>query len=206
MASKDYNYFNAFHRLSEYSVNSAELLCEIFENYDCSKAKENIENMHTFEHNADVDKHEIMHRLAKEFITPIEREDIMQLCSEIDDVTDAVEDVFIRMYMFNVQDMRPDAVQFAGIILKCVKAVKQVLKEFPNYKKSTELQNIIIEVNRLEEEGDTLYTQAVHTLFAQEKDAVLIFAWKEVYDNLEKCCDACEHVANVVESIIMKNS
>lgn len=204
--NKDFNYFEAFHRLSGYSVSAAKLLCEIFENYDCTKAQVNINNMHTYEHSADVDKHEIMHRLVKEFITPIEREDIIELCGEIDDVTDAVEDVYIRMYMFNIQKMRPEAVEFAAIIIKCVNAVQQVLKEFSNYKKSTALQDIIIEVNRLEEEGDALYTQAVHKLFTQEKDAVLILAWKEIFDNLEKCCDACEHVANVVEGIVMKNS
>lgn len=201
-----YNYFNGFVHMLGYSHDASTLLCEICENYDLSKAEENIQKMHEFEHDADVEKHELMNHLVKEFITPIEREDIIQLCGEIDDVTDAVEDVLLRLYMFNVTEMREDAVRFCKIIAQCITALRIVLQEFSNFKKSHTLQQQIIEVNRLEEEGDSIYSKAMYKLFHEETDAVKILSWKEVYDNLEKCCDACEHVANLVEGVVMKNT
>ena len=140
------------------------------------------------------------------FRSPIEREDIMQLATSIDDLTDAIEDVLLRLYMFNIQTIRSDAVEFVGVIARCCTALKDAVDEFRDFRKSETLRDKIIEINRLEEDGDALYTAAMHRLYAEEKDAVSVVAWTTLYDRLEKCCDRCEDIADAIESVVLKNS
>ena len=151
-------------------------------------------------------KHEMMAVLVKAFITPIEREDIILLSQSIDEVTDKIEDVLIRIYINNVQQIRPEALAFIKVIIRCCEALKEVMEEFADFRKSKTLHGLIIEINALEEEGDRLFIESMRRLHAEVTDPIEIIAWREIYVYLEKCCDACEHVADVVESVIMKNT
>lgn len=207
MASKrEFDYFNMFVRAVDYSCKAAAMLKETFENYDPDALSGKIKEMHVIEHAADIAKHDMMSQLARAFITPIEREDIMELAQQIDDVTDAIEDVLMRTYMFNILSIRPEALEFTQVIVKCCNAMKDAMMELHNFRKSGSIHENIVEINRLEEDGDSLYTKAVHKLFLTIREPVELIAWRELFDRLEKCCDACEHVANAVESVIMKNS
>lgn len=207
MARKnDFDYFDGFIKLAEYSYEAAKLLDETLQNFDTDTLQEKMKIMHEIEHEADLEGHEITRRLAKEFITPIEREDIIMLIHEIDDVTDCIEDVLLHMYMYNVKEIPVDVVKFSKIILSACKELIDTFKEFKNFKKSKEIHTKIIRINRLEEEGDNLYTESVRKLHVTRHDAIEIVTWTIAYNRLEKCCDACEEAANVVESIIMKNS
>ena len=147
-----------------------------------------------------------MSELARAFITPIEREDILELMQELDDVTDDIEDVLIRTYIFHILSIREDALRFADIISRCCGEMLKMMKEFRDFRKSKTIHEMIVAINDLEEEGDRLYTEAVRRLFMHSKDPIELMVWREIFDRMEKCCDACEHVANIVESIIMKNS
>ena len=147
-----------------------------------------------------------MSNLLHEFITPIEREDIVSLADSIDSVTDAIEDVLIRLYIFNIKGLRLESLAFADVILNCCNALKNAVDEMKNYKRSTTIKSLIIEVNRLEEEGDKLYITAVRDLFLNSKDTIEIVSWREAFEHFEKCCDACEDVADIIETVIMKNS
>ena len=206
MAGKRNDYYDTFVKLVDYSCQASTYLHESLQNFDPKMLKERMKNIHHIEHDADEDKHAMMKKLAKEFITPIEREDIIQLAQEIDEVTDTVEDVLIRVYMYNVSEVRPEALKLTEVIVKCCKALKLAMEEFHNFKKSETIQQSIIEVNRLEEEGDNLYIEAVRNLYSTSQNHVEIMGWSKVFDRLENCCDACEHVANVVEGVVMKNS
>ncbi len=207
MAKKDNNYyFDSFARGIEFSNRAAKLLQEIFASFDAANVQAHLDEMHTIEHTADSVKHEMRERLMKEFLPPIEREDIMDLSHTIDDVTDSVEDILRGMYMYNITELREDAKVFADVILRCCAAMAEMAAELPNFKKSAAIQSKIVEINALEEDGDRLYVEAMHRLYAEEKDAVKILAWTTMYDRLEKCCDCCEDVADLVEQIIMKNS
>lgn len=201
-----YNYFDMFVRLVDYSCRSAQMLYETLEHFELDDLSTKLEEMHTIEHAADVDKHDMMNKLAREFITPIEREDIIQLAQEIDNVTDAIEDVLIRIYMFNLQALRPEALDFSDKIVSCCNALREATNDFHNFRKSPTIKNNIIEVNRLEEEADALFTDAVRSLYTTCKDPIQVVAWTQTFNRFEKCCDACEHVANILESIIMKNT
>lgn len=201
------NYFDMFVELVDFNCQAAINLHATLNNYDVDSLKEKMEFLHKIEHGADMRKHELLRLLAAEFIPPIERDDIVSLANEIDNVTDAIEDVLMRMYMFNLPSIREDALNFSTLIVKCCESLKRAMEEFRNFKKSTLIHNYIIEVNGLEEEADTLYCESVHRLFS-EKDLnpVEVFGWSQTFDRLEKCCDSCEHVCTVVEGVIMTNS
>jgi len=202
----NYNYFDTFIKLSNYCCLAAKMLDETLENFKIEDLQEKMELMHDIEHNADLEGHDMMRKLFHEFITPIDREDIVSLSHEIDNITDSIEDVLLRLYMYNIPKVRSEALEFSKIIVKSCEELKIVLEEFHNFKKSTEMHKGIILINKLEEEGDNLYTRAVRRLHMTSTDPIEIMTWTEVINRLEKCCDACENTANVVESIIMKNS
>ena len=205
MAGKN-NYYNMFVNLVEYSCKAAHYLHDSLENYDPNAVADKVKEIHVIEHAADSEKHDLMQKLVHEFITPIEREDIIELAQEIDEVTDTIEDVLMRFYMFCIVTPREEALAFSSVIVQCCDGLKQAMEELHNFHKSTTIHDYIVEVNKLEEDGDKLYMDAVHTLYATSKDPVEIMTWVEMFDRFEKCCDACEHVANEIESIIMKNS
>jgi predicted phosphate transport protein (TIGR00153 family) len=207
MARKsDYNYFDAFANLSKFSYDLAISLNETLKNFDPKFITGKVTEAHAIEHNADIAKHDIMNRLVKEFLPPIEREDITSLTQEIDDVTDSVEDVLIYIDMFNIQSIRPEILKFTQLITQCCKAMDEALEEFKNFKSSKKLRDKIIEINRLEEDGDALYVDSMRNLYHTSKDPIELMCWTEVLHRLEKCCDNCEDVANIIESIVMKNS
>lgn len=206
MGKRQHNYYAMLKELVEYSAKAAVNLQEVLQNYDVQKLPERMDYMHSIEHAADQAKHEMTDLLVKEFITPIDREDIIALGQEIDNITDAVEDVLLRLYMFNVQMIRPDAFRFAELISACCTELIKVMSEFENYKKSSVIQSSIVEVNRLEEEGDQLYTKAIRSLYTSSYSPTEIYAWTAIFDHMEKCCDACEHTSEGVQMVIMKNS
>ncbi len=205
-SKRDFNYFEAFVQLVDYSCQSAEILDTSLKRFDHQGLAEMMTNLHGIEHAADMGKHDMMNRLAREFISPIEREDIIELGQEIDNVTDSIEDVLMGIYMYNIQVIRPEALDFVDVIVQCCNALKKTMEDFQNFRKSTTIHDSIVEINRLEEVGDRLYTEAVRSLYLNCQDPIETVSWTEIFDRLESCCDACEHVANVVESIIMKNT
>lgn len=206
MAKKEYNYYEKFVELVEFSLNSALILKDTLDNFNPRVMDKKLKEMHTIEHSADLAKHEMMQRLATEFIAPIEREDIIQLSQDIDDITDAIEDVLIKMHMYNITRVKPEAAKFTQLICNCCSALKTAMQEFHNFKKSTTLKEKLIEVNRLEEAGDALYYDTVHQLFSNSTDPIELFIWSDIFSRFEKCADACEHAADTIESVVMKNS
>lgn len=206
MARKNSPYFASFITLTQLSGKAADYLQTVLQNFKPENLQDEMKSLHSIEHAADVEKHEMMKKLAKEFVTPIEREDIILLANELDEVTDKIEDVLLRIYMYNINEIRPEALQFVDVIVRCCSALESAMVEFPNFHKSTSLHQAIIEVNTMEEEGDALYIESMRNLFAGTNDPITVMGWSETFDKLEECCDACEHVANVMESVIMKNS
>ncbi len=207
MARKnEYNYFEAFANLSKFSFNSAEILHKTLANFSAAELPAKVKEMHHIEHSADLAKHEIMDHLVREFLPPIEREDISSLSQEIDDVTDSVEDVLQFINMFNIQNIRPEILKFTDLIVKCCKSMDEALVEFKHFRNSKTLKDKIIEINRLEEDGDELYVEMVRNLYCTSTDPIELMTWTEIMHRLELCCDNCEDVADIIEGIVMKNS
>ncbi|MSA03630.1 DUF47 family protein [Lactonifactor sp. BIOML-A3] len=207
MASrKENNYFNMFIENVTYACKAAALLQKCFDNFNPEHLPRQMEAMHQIEHTADLAKHTMMKHLHREFLPPIDREDIMELSETIDDVTDCIEDVMLRLYMFHITSLREDAASFADLILSCCEAMLDMMEEFSVFHKSKVIGSKIIEINRLEENGDRLYMEAMHRLYINPTSSIEAFTWTSLYDCLEKCCDRCERVADVVERVILKNS
>lgn len=201
----DSYYFKNFVICAEYGEKASCGLEQILNEFDVTHLSENLDEIHGMEHAADQKKHEMLAALAKEFITPIEREDIILISEAMDEVTDRIEDVMIRLYINNIRTIRPDAAEFAHLITRCCKAVSRLMEEFKNFKKSKKLYGLMVEIHTLEEEGDRLFIRAMRRLHTEGLDPLEIVAWREIYSYLEKCCDACEDMANAVERVMLKN-
>ena len=182
------------------------MLNETIANFRISQLEEKINEMHEIEHSADLKKHEMINKLSKEFIPPIERGDIIELGNQIDNVTDSIEEVLTRIYMFNISSMRDEALEFSELILQICNETSNLIKEFRNFKKSTEINKMIIKISDLEEVGDRLYLKGMKNFYTSLMDPVKLITWKDTFEYFEKCCDACEHVADAVESVVMKNT
>ena len=202
----DMIYFDNFVACADCAVRAAKILEKVLEEFDPEHLSERIDAIHEVEHTADVKKHDLMEELMRAFITPIEREDIMSISQYLDDITDKIEDVVLRIYMGNVSTIRPESVRFAKLVIRCCEMVKATMQEFSNFKKSKELKQTLIEINRLEEDGDRLYMDSVRNLHVTSKDPVEIIVWRDIFKYLEDCMDACEHISDVVETVILKNS
>jgi len=200
-------YFSAFENMVAISIKAVEKLEEILKNFNVDALPERLDELHVIESEGDKAKHTILETLAKDFVTPIDREDIFNIVSEIDDVTDAVEDVLIKIYMYNIRSITSHALEFAAIARKCCHMLGDVMSHFSRYRQAKdELHKSIIAINDMEENGDDLYIRAMHALYTAQGDPLETMGWTEIYGCLENCCDNCEDVADVIEGVIMKNS
>lgn len=202
---KEEFYFKNLCACGEYSYEAATYLLETMESFDKKEIKKRLDRLHELENKADEKKHKMMSAVSQAFITPIEREDLIALSNYLDDITDAVEEVLLHIYMCNVDKIREDAIPMVKLLVKCIDALQDVLKELKRFKHSDKLEAAIIKVNDLEEKGDDLFVKSMHRLH-KEDDIRTILAWRSIYECLENCMDTCEHAADTVNMVIMKNS
>lgn len=206
MSKKSANlYFDNFKENMAISCEAAETLKRLLVDFDTESLPEALRVMHEIEHRGDAKKHEMTEELVRAFITPIERNDIVTLSQNIDNVTDNIEDILIHIYITNITEIRPEALDFAELLIRCCRATYFLLEEFVNFKKSKKLKELIVDINHLEEEGDEMYMRFRRTLHERCTDPLLISAWDEIFGYFENSCDACEDVADVVESITIGN-
>ena len=206
MKQKENIYFDGFVTCMDYACQASAFLKEMALHFNVEQLETRVMEMHKIEHAADLEKHNILEKLAKEFITPIEREDIMLLYQQIDDVTDNIEDVARKMYMLNVTSVRPEMAEFAELIHQCCLMAKEALGELHHFQKSERVRQSIIRVNELEEAGDRLHWQATRRLYTDDSTSLEKIQWTRMFDYLEDCCDKCEDVTDSIETVIMKNS
>ena len=203
---KQNDYFDTMVQQVTCSVQAAQLLVQILSAFQPETAQKRREEMHQVEHVADEIRHDALRKLAREFIAPIERDDLLHLIQIIDDVTDAIDEVPIDLYAFNIRRLPPDAQTLAGLVEKCVLSLQKAVTELKHFKKSDKLEGLLIAVNTLESEGDAAYIEAMRRLFTTEKDPIALMGVKAIYDSLESCCDLCEHAADVIENTVMNNT
>jgi uncharacterized protein len=201
---KEEIFFDMFVETTENSCNAAKMLVDLMKNY--TDVNNKIKAIEDLEHECDQYVHKILAQLNKSFITPIDREDIYLIAKELDNITDYVESTAHRFKMLNVVTIREEAIKLAELAVVCTEELKDVMIELKHMKKSKTLKDKVIEVNRIENEGDDIYRSAMAKLFTNEKDAIEVIKWKEIYEYLENTLDACEDVANIVEGVVMKNA
>ncbi|HEX4568313.1 MAG TPA: DUF47 family protein [Vicinamibacterales bacterium] len=155
------------------------------------------------EHKCDFITHEIIQRLNRTFVTPLDREDIHELARSLDDVMDAIDASATILKLYHIDSVRPGARELARLVLDSTDQLVGAVKALEKRKGVAECA---VEINRLENEADRAHQAAVQALFADERDAVVIIKWKEIFDFLEQATDRCEDVANVLEGVVVKHA
>lgn len=206
MAKNDRFYFDNFIAAADLCCSAAAYLESCLTDYDYSKIEAMLHKMHSIEHAADGKRHEMGAALARAFVTPLDREDLAQISHDIDEVADCIEEVLQRFYVDRIETVLPDAVEFASHIVESCKLMKVILQELANFKKPQKLHEMIVELNRQEGICDELYLKATRTIRDHTADVLTILSWREIFDKLEACADACEHVGDCIETIVMKNT
>src|SRR6266540_2358116 len=154
------------------------------------------------EHKCDFLTHEIIQRLNRTFVTPLDREDIHALARSLDDVMDAIDASASILRLYHIDSVRPGARELSRLVLD---SVEQVVRAMRALDKRKGVAECAVEINRLENEADRAHQAAVQALFKDEKDAITVIKWKEILDFLEQATDRCEDVANVLEGVVVKH-
>ena len=160
------------------------------------------EEIKEVEHKCDFLTHEIIRRLHRTFVTPLDREDIYELAKTLDDVMDAIDASASMINLYRIQNVRPRARELARTI---VESTDQIVHGVRALDKRDGVAVAAVEINRLENEADRIHQEAVRTLFEDVQDPIVIMKWKEILDILEQATDRCEDVANVLEGVVVKH-
>lgn len=206
MAKKNNDYFELIKKQTSYCVAASDLLEEILCKFNSDSINAYRTQMHEIEHTADGVHHDILNKLSTEFITPIDQEDILRLVQIIDDITDALDEVIMDVYMYRVETIPEKTAELSRAVNRCVKALDKAAGELKKFKKPASLHALLVKVNDIEIEADKIYTDAIYNLFGSDISGRTLIGAKAVYEGLENCCDLCEHAADVIEQIVIKNT
>lgn len=200
---RDQKFFDLFTASATYSVQAARYLSELLQK-DESERGGIADTIKRLERQGDEVTHEVVTRLDRTFITPLDREDIHLLASRLDDITDAIDGIARRSQIFKLGTSPAGAVHLAEVVERAAQQVLDAVRVLGNGRPRTVLAACVA-VKRLEEEGDTLYHTWLGRLFDETTDPVRLMKWKEIYDSLERTLDVAEDVANVLESVAIKH-
>lgn len=204
LSPKEDKFFTHFVESAKVIHESALLLQNYLE--DLSNAEEKHKKIKEMEHICDLKVHETLEALNHTFLTPFDREDIYMIAKEMDNIEDFIESSAARFVMFNVNKATDESKQMAKMIVEATKELIGVMEEFKFMGKSKNISKLIIDVNRIEEEGDSVTRKAIRRLFTDDIPVLDVIKWREIYEHLENTLDSCEDVANIVEGVVMKNA
>lgn len=201
---KEIDFFEIFDKAANNLTKATSLLVSLMENFDNIEAR--AKEIYEVEQDGDMLTHDIMKKLNRTFITPIDREDIHALASSMDDILDLVWSGVDRLVVFKIKEPTKEAVEIAKDLQQTTEVVQKTIKEL-KAKNYSHVQEHCIEINRLENRIDRIFRDALGKLFDDFSDnPLLIIKWKEIYEHFEDASDRCEDVANVLEGIVLKNA
>jgi len=181
-------------------VNGAGLVAELLD--EGGDRKDLSKRMRDAEHEADETTHEVVRRVNSTFVTPFDREDIIALASAMDNIVDFIEEIADFLGLFRIE-APTDQAQRMGRVLH--EATRHVNDAMPALRRLEDIRTFMLEVNRLESEGDRILREAVATLFDHGIDPMMVIRWKDIYERLEDAIDATEAAMNIMSGIIIKN-
>ena len=184
-----YNYFEEFIKITEYIEESSNKLKELMNDYNLENLDKSIEEIHKLEHSSDKVVHKMREYLIKDFLPPIEREDIA-----------------IDFKILNIKHIKEDILEFTDILVKASTAVKGIFEKLSDLKHPELIKEKVIVVNKLEEQGDRVYERIVSNLYKEEKDPIELIKWVNIYKCFEETIDSCEGISDCIQDVIMKNS
>ena len=203
--NKNNYFYESFENLCEYAIKEIEVLNKGLSDFSNSTLIELKDSVHKIEHEADIKKKEIEEKLAKEFITPIDREDIFVLLDNIDDLCDAIEEISFKLYIRNYKKLPPKTMLFAEKSKEAILAVSEVLHNFEHINNKEIMDPLINKVLILEEAVDKIYEIHVHNLYLENKDYDEIRLGERVYSYFEYVTDKCRDICKTILIIMYKN-
>ena len=200
-APRDRAYFELFEEAGQNATRAADLLERMLVNFPDTRelAGEILE----CEHEGDRITHDIIDRLNHTFVTPIDREDILALASALDDIVDYIEEVADYLGLYQIEAPMDQAISLARVLSA---SCQEIGKAIPLLRGFQDISGHTVEINRLENEGDRITREAMASLFDTGIDPMVVIRWKDLFERLESAIDAAEHVANILEGIVIKNS
>lgn len=201
---RDERFFDLFENAAINIEAGINALLELLENY--TNVEEKVKKIKTLEHESDKITHQTIDKLNRTFITPIDREDIYALITKMDDIIDFVEAASQRLWLYKVKQPTPQIKELTLILQRAMKVVKQAIKDLRNIKNPKRILQSCIEINTIENEGDQILRDAMTSLFDNVTNPVDIMKLKELYEIIEMAIDRCEDVANIIESVVIKNA
>ena len=197
---REVRFFDLFDRQSELIIKAAAVFRDLLANFGDARAKAHL--IKEIEHEADQVTHEIVKRLNTTFVTPLDREDIHDLATRLDDVLDFIEAAAERLVVYRIKEPTSACRAMAEIIVKMAHSMDQAVKCLRTMDPG--FHEHAVEVNRLENAADALLRDSLAALFEEQADPIEVIKWKEIYETMEIVTDRCEDVANVIEGIILK--
>ena len=198
---KDREFFDLFEEAAGNIVRGAEMLEEMVKGFpDTAPLGRDIL---VCEQEGDRITHDIVHRLNQTFVTPIDREDILELVSALDDVIDLTEEVADFLVLYKVEAPMDPAERLATILKD---ATRQIAQAMPRMRTFDDISHYVVEIHRLENDGDRAVREGIASLFDKGVDPMVVIRWKDIFERLEEAIDAAEHVADTLETIVIKNS
>ncbi len=194
-------FFDLFRNAAHNMIEGSRLLKDMME--DFTNPVEKARRIKQVEHDGDTITHDIARKLNQTFITPIDREDIHDLASAIDDILDVVEAIADRFVLYKVEKPTEMAIKLSNILYQASEAVGAAVDLLG--KSHTDMNEVSVRVNSLENEADRISRDAISQLFDKETDPIAVIKWKEIYENFEAGTDRCEDVANILERIALKH-
>ena len=179
-----------------------EKFLDLIEHYE--NVEEKVEKIKVLETECDMYAHDILNKLNVAFITPFDREDIYNVTKQMDDIVDCIEEASNRFVVFDVKEIRKESLLMANLILQSTRELVVLFENLPDLKKNDLVKTQIIEVNRLENEGDVIYREALMKLFREDINPIELIKWKHIFEQIENSLDSCENVANIIGGVAMK--
>jgi predicted phosphate transport protein (TIGR00153 family) len=198
---KDRQFFSLFDEAGTNILRAADLLDQLMNKWpDAGGLSRDIL---ICEQEGDRITHDIIHRLNSTSVTPIDREDIYALASALDDVVDFTEEAADFMGLYRIEAPMEQAQQLTAVLNQACRNIAEALGRLRGFR---ELNHYLIEVNRLENDGDRITREALASLFSDGIDPMVVIRWKDIFERLEQAIDACEKVANIIEGIVVKHA
>ena len=201
---REEKFFDLFIAQMENAYQASVLLLDLLTNYtDLPKKVQVIKDL---ENDGDDLAHDIMERLNKTFITPIDREDIYAICVKLDDIIDYIDISASSFILYNVEHVRSEAISMAEVLMNCCQKTLELVKVMSNIRNIEPMKKLWIEVNRLENVADGINNSAISRLFKEESNPVEILKWDKIFNRIENSIDRCEELASIVESVATKHA